>query len=199
MKHFLTSLNRTIVSAIIILLTFTTSLVYADGEVNVYNWAEYIGETTVQDFEKEFSVKVTYDNYDSVETADAKLLTGNSGYDVANHSGFMVARLIKAGILMELDKSKLPNFKHISPEVLVKLQRWDPENKYIMPYMRGTHGVTYNEALIKSVASDAPIGSLDMIFKPEHMKKLSQCGVAFLDSPTDIIPMALAYPGHESQ
>lgn len=187
--------NSIIVSTVTLFLAFSLSTVHAQGKVNVFNWAEYIGETTVQDFENEFAVKVTYDNYDSIESADAKLLAGNSGYDVVNHSGFMIARLIKAGILMELDKSKLPNFRHISPEVKAKLQRWDPDNKYIMPYMWGTHGVTYNEALIKSVASDAPIGSLDLIFKPEHMKKLSQCGVAFLDSPTDIIPMALSYLG----
>jgi len=59
----------------------------AEGTLNVYNWAEYIGEETIANFEKEFGIKVTYDNYDSVETADAKLLAGNSGYDVVSHSG----------------------------------------------------------------------------------------------------------------
>lgn len=98
---------------------------------------------------------------------------------------------------MELDKSKLPNFKHISPEVLKQMQGWDPGNKYIVPYNWGTHGITYNESLVKAVAGDAPIGSLDMIFDPVHMEKLSKCGVAFLDSPTDIIPMALAYLGKD--
>jgi putrescine transport system substrate-binding protein len=197
MKHLSLHHDNAIVSVIILFLAFVTGPAHAAGKVNVYNWAEYIGETTIQDFENEFAVKVTYDNYDSIETAEAKLLTGNSGYDVTNHTGFLVARLIKAGLLMELDKSKLPNFKHISPEIKAKLQKWDPDNKYIMPYMWGTHGVTYNEALIKSADSDAPIGSLDLIFKPEHMKKLAKCGVAFLDSPTDIIPMALSYLGFD--
>ena len=67
---------------------------------------------------------------------------------------------------------------------------WDEGNQYVIPFMWGTHGVTYIEELVRSVLPNAPIGSMDLIFKPEYMEKLAQCGVAFLDSPTDIIPMA---------
>lgn len=190
------SLKSTGVGAAVLTLSLIVSPTYAAGTLNVYNWAEYIGEETIANFEKEFDIKVTYDHYDSVETADAKLLAGNSGYDVVSHSGDAIARLIPAGILAKLDKSKLPNFKHMSPEVMGQLsQHWDPGNDYIVPFMWGTHGVTYNAELIKSVAPDVPIGSLDVIFKPEHMEKLAKCGVSFLDSPTDVIPMALAYMG----
>ena len=170
--------------------------VYAEGTLNVYNWAEYIGEDTIANFEKEFNIEVTYDNYDSVETVDAKLLAGNSGYDVVSHSSSAAARLIPAGVIAELDTSRLPNLKNISSEVMSQVAKnWDPENKYIIPYMWGTHGVTYNEELVREVFPDAPIGSMDLIFKPENMEKLAQCGVAFLDSPTDIIPMTLAHLG----
>ena len=177
-------------------LSLTPLTASAEGTLNVYNWAEYIGEETIANFEKEFGIKVTYDNYDSVETADAKLLAGNSGYDVVSHSGAMIARLIPADILQPLDKSKLDNFKHMRGDVMGQLgAQWDPDNKFIVPYMWGTHGVTYNEELVKQTHPDAPIGSLDMIFNPEHISKLAECGVSFLDSPTDIIPMALAYLG----
>lgn len=169
----------------------------AEGTLNVYNWAEYIGEDTIANFEKEFNIKVTYDNYDSVETADAKLLAGSSGYDVVSHSSSAIARLIPAGILHELDWSKLPNRKHMSTEVMEKTAGWDPGNKYIVPYMWGTHGVTYNAEMVKAADPSAPIGSLDLVFKPEHMQKIAKCGVAFLDSPTDVIPMALAYLGKD--
>lgn len=196
MKVLSGSLAMGLAGAAAVVLAFGALPVSADGELKVYNWAEYIGETTISDFEKEFGIKVTYDNYDSVETADAKLLAGGSGYDVVSHSGSAIGRLIPAGILLELDKSKLPNFKHMRPEIMEQLSsNWDPGNKHIVPYMWGTHGVTYNPDLVKSVAPDVPIGSLDMIFKPEHMEKLAQCGVSFLDSPTDVIPMALAYLG----
>ncbi len=167
----------------------------AEGTLNVYNWAEYIGETTISDFEKEFDIKVTYDHYDSAETVDAKLLAGSTGYDVVSHAGSSVARLIPANILMELDKSKLPNLKHMRPEIMAQLDSWDPGNNHIIPFMWGTHGVTYNAELVNSVLPNAPIGSLDLIFKPENMEKLAKCGVSFLDSPTDVIPMALAYMG----
>jgi putrescine transport system substrate-binding protein len=168
----------------------------AAGVLNVTNWGEYIGEETIANFEKEFDIKVTYDAYDSQESVDAKLLAGNSGYDVISHAGSALARLIPAGILQKLDMSKLPNFKHMRPEIMAQLgKNWDPNNEHVVPYMWGTHGVTYNEALVKETYPDAPIGSMSMIFNPVHMKKLSKCGVAFLDSPTDIIPMALAYLG----
>jgi len=168
----------------------------AAGVLNVTNWGEYIGEDTIANFEKEFDVKVTYDAYDSVESIDAKLLAGSSGYDVVSHSATSIARLIPANILQKLDKSKLPNFIHMRSEIMAQLNGdWDPDNQYVVPYMWGTHGVTYNEALVKETYPDAPIGSIDMIFNPVHMKELSKCGVAFLDAPGDIMPMALAYLG----
>lgn len=168
----------------------------AEGVLKVYNWAEYIGEETIANFEKEYDIKVTYDNYDSVETVDAKLLAGNSGYDVVSHSASSISRLIPVGMFLDLDKSKLSNTKHLRDDVLKQLDsEWDPGNKHVVPYMWGTHGVTYNKELILSVFPDAPIGSMDLIFKPENMEKLAKCGVSFLDSPTDVIPMALAYLG----
>lgn len=168
----------------------------AEGTLNVYNWGEYIGENTIANFAKEYDIEVTYDNYDSVETVDAKLLAGSSGYDVVSHSSTMIARLIPADILQPLDKSQLDNFKNIRADVMTQLSgNWDPGNQYIVPYMWGTHGVTYNEELVKATYPDAPIGSLDLIFDPQHMEKLAGCGVSFLDSPTDVVPMALAYLG----
>ena len=177
-------------------LTFGAGSVAAEGVLNVTNWAEYIGEETIANFEKEFDVKVTYDNYDSVEAIDSKLLAGSTGYDVVSHSSTQISRLIPAGILQPLDKSKLPNFKHMRSDIMTQLDAAkDPGNQYVVPYMWGTHGITYNEEFVREVFPDAPIGSLDLIFKPENMEKLANCGVSFLDSPTDVIPMALAYLG----
>ncbi|MCH8103945.1 MAG: extracellular solute-binding protein [Proteobacteria bacterium] len=196
MKRSRIPFKDTIVGAATIALIVGSSVASAAGELNVTNWAEYIAEDTIENFAKEFDVKVVYDTYDSAEAIDAKLLAGSSGYDVVSHSSSDVGRLIPAGILQKLDKSKIPNLKHMSSEVMGKLSdNWDPGNKYIVPFMWGTHGVTYNAALVKKTYPGAPIGSLDLIFLPEHMKKLAKCGVSFLDSPGDIIPMALAYLG----
>jgi putrescine transport system substrate-binding protein len=168
----------------------------AEEVLRVTNWAEYIGADTIANFEKEFGIKVIYDNYDSVEAIDSKLLAGNSGYDVVSHSSSAIARLIPAGILQPLDKSKLPNLKNMMPEIMGQLsEKWDPGNQYVIPYMWGTHGVTFNRELVLETYPDAPIGSMDMLLDPTHMKELAKCGVSFLDSPTDIIPMALAHLG----
>ena len=166
-----------------------------DQVLNVTNWGEYIAEDTIANFEEEFGIKVVYDAYDSVESIDSKLLAGSTGYDVVSHSGSFIARLIPAGILQKLDKSKLPNLKHLRADVMALGEAWDPGNDYIVPYMWGTHGVTYNEELVRSVHPNAPIGSMDLVFQPEHMEKLAQCGVAFLDSPSDVFGMAMAHLG----
>jgi putrescine transport system substrate-binding protein len=163
--------------------------------LNVYNWVDYIGETTVADFEKETGIKVVYDTYDASETVDAKLMAGTSGYDVLIHAGSFIPRLIEAGIFQEIDKSKLPNYGNLDPEVLKVLENWDPGNRYGVPYMWGTTGITVNMAMIEERMKDAPLDSAAMIFDPDVISKLADCGVTLLDSPADVIPMALAYLG----
>ena len=79
------------------------------GVVNVYNWADYIGETTIADFTKETGIKVVYDMYASAEEMEAKMLAGSSGYDVVLQSGLGLPRMVKAGVYQKLDKSKLSN------------------------------------------------------------------------------------------
>ncbi len=166
--------------------------------VHVYNWVDYIGETTIEDFEKETGIKVVYDTYDSAETVDAKLMAGGSGYDVVNHAGSFIARLIPAGnIIQKLDKSKLTNYENLDPQILAILDNWDPGNEYAIPYMWGTAGVTYNVDMINERMPDAPIDSLAMVFDPEVVSKFADCGVTLLDSPIDVIPMALAYLGRD--
>lgn len=166
--------------------------------VNVYNWVDYIGETTVADFEKASGIKVVYDTYDSTETVDAKLLTGHSGYDVVDHAATKVPRLIKAGVFLPLDKSKLKNYGNLDPEIMKILSGYDPDNKYGVPYMWGTVGVTYNMEMVKArLGDDAPLDTLDILFKPEYASKLADCGISVLDEPTDMMPMALAYLGKD--
>jgi putrescine transport system substrate-binding protein len=174
-----------------------TSSAWAQERVlKVTNWGEYIAEDTIANFEKEYGIKVIYDAYDSAESIDAKLLAGSSGYDVVSHSGGDLARLIQAEIIAPLDKSKLDQIGNMDPALMGQLAAdWDPNNAHVIPYMWGTHGVTYNKELILATYADAPIGSMDMIFNPDHMKELAKCGVSLLDSPGDIIPMALAHMG----
>ncbi len=193
-----TAFKSTLVGLTAASLITAATVTSAAGKLNVSNWAEYMAEDTISNFAKEYDVEVTFTPYDSVEAIDSKLLAGSSGYDVVSHAASQTARLIPGGILKKLDKTKLPNFKHMSPDVMVKLgQKWDPGHNYIVPFMWGTHGVTINKALVLETYPDAPIGDISMIFDPKHMKELAKCGVSFLDSQTDVVPMALAYLGKE--
>jgi putrescine transport system substrate-binding protein len=166
--------------------------------VNVYNWVDYIGAQTVADFEAETGIRVNYDIYESSEIVEAKLLTGATGYDVIVHGGQYSARLIPLGIFRPLDRSLLPSWKHVDPKVLAILENYDPGNVYAAPYMWGSTGFAYNVDLVKQRIPDAPIGSGAMIFDPRIIAKLADCGVSFLDSPTDVIPMALVYLGFDA-
>lgn len=165
--------------------------------VKVTNWAEYIDEANIKKFEAEYGIKVIYDTYESAEAVLSKQLAGDTGYDVILNAADDMARLIKAGgILQPLDKSKLPNLKHLDPALMSQIAtNWDPNNDYFIPFMWGTHGVTYNKELVLETYPGAPIGSLDLIFDPEHIAKVAKCGVSLLDSPGDVIPMALASMG----
>jgi len=191
-----TTLKSTLIGVASVALIVGATTVNAAGKLNVSNWAEYMAEDTISNFAKEYDVEVTFTPYDSVEAIDSKLLAGNSGYDVVVHASSSIARLLKGDILQKIDKTKLPNFKHMSPDVMAQIGTlWDPGHNYIVPFMWGTHGVTYNKELVLKTYPDAPIGSMDMVFDPRHMKELASCGVSFLDSPTDVIPMAMAYLG----
>ena len=169
----------------------------AEGELNVYNWSDYIGENTIANFAKEYDVKVRYDTYDGNETLEAKLVVGNTGYDIVFPSSSFFARQIKAGIYMPLDRSKLTNWSNLDQWVLKQQAAYDPGNAYAVPYMWGTNGVTYNVDMIKERMPDAPVDSLRMVFDPEVVSKFEDCGVSLLDSPEDVFPLALAYMGKD--
>ena len=169
----------------------------ADGELNIYNWSDYIGENTVANFEKEYNVKVRYDTYDGNETLEAKLVVGNTGYDIVFPSSSFFARQIKSGLYLKLDRSKLTNWSNLDQWVLKNQAAYDPGNVYAAPYMWGTNGFTYNVDMIKERLPDAPVDSLRMMFDPEVLAKFQDCGVSWLDSPEDVFPLALAYMGKD--
>ncbi|HVS75512.1 MAG TPA: polyamine ABC transporter substrate-binding protein [Steroidobacteraceae bacterium] len=159
----------------------------------VYNWADYIGRDTVRDFEKKTGIRVIYDTYDSDEAAEGKLLAGDSGYDVVTASTDYFARQIKAGVYEPLDRALLPNWKNLDPHALAIEAQADPGNRYAVPYMHSINGFAYDVAAIRARMPDAPVDSLDMLFKPEVVKRFAGCGVSFLDSPEDVLQLALNY------
>lgn len=159
----------------------------------IYNWSDYIGKNTLGKFESTTGIKVVYDTYDADETLEAKMMAGDSGYDVVSTSTDYFSRQIKAGIYQKLDRSKLPNWKNLDPHVLEVEAGADPGNQYAMPYLRHVNGFAYNVDMIKARMADAPLDSLDMIFKPQIIARFADCGVTFLDSAEDVLQLALSY------
>lgn len=166
-----------------------------DKVLNVFNWSDYIDPTVLEDFTKETGIKVRYDVFDSNEVLETKLLAGKTGYDVVVPSGSFLQRQIKAGIFMPLDKAKIPNLQYAWPEVTNRLAVYDPGNAHAVNYMWGTTGIGYNVDKVKERLGDIPMNTWDIVFKPEILSKLKDCGVYMLDGPEEIIPSAMKYLG----
>jgi len=168
-----------------------------EPRLNVYNWSDYIAPDTIPKFEAETGIKITYDVYDGNEVLEAKLLAGNSGYDVVvpSASPFM-ARQIAAGVYRTLDKAKLPNSRNLDPKILELVAAADPHNAHGVPYLWSDTGIGFNEKrVLSALGEEAPLDSLALIFDPANAQKLAACGISLLDTPQEVVPATLAYLG----
>jgi putrescine transport system substrate-binding protein len=168
--------------------------------LNIYNWSDYIAEDTIRNFEKETGIRVRYDNFDNNEIVHAKLVAGKTGYDIVMPSSNWAKLQIDGGLLRKLDKSQLPNLKHMDPAVLSQLARMDPGNEYMVNWLWGYTTVGINVDKVKAALGSMPMPDnvWDLVFKPEYISKLKSCGVSFLDSATEVVPAALHYLGKPS-
>ena len=165
------------------------------GSLNVYNWSDYIGGTTIEDFQTETGINVVYDLYASAEEMQAKMLAGSTGYDLVIQSGLALPQFIKAGIYQKIDHTKLKNWGNLDPAILKMVDGFDPGNMYGEPYTWGSVGFTFNMDMVKQRLPDVDLSSMDVIFKPENAAKLADCGISLLDSPADIGFMVLSMLG----
>ncbi len=183
-------------SVLAVSLCFTSiSQAADDRSLNVYNWSDYIDESILTDFTKETGIKVNYDVFDTNELLETKLLTGASGFDVVVPSANFVTRQIAAGAFQKLDKSKLTNLEHVWDNIAKRTDVYDPGNEYTVNYLWGTTGIGYVEEKVKALLPDAPVNSWDMIFDPKVAGKLAECGIYWLDAPTEMVPAAMNYLG----
>jgi putrescine transport system substrate-binding protein len=166
--------------------------------LNIYNWSDYIAEDTLANFTKETGIKVNYDTFDSNEVLEAKLVAGNTGFDLVVPSLTFLARQIQAGVFQPLDKSKLTNYGNVDPEIMALIAKNDPGNTYAVNYLWGTTGIGYNVKKIREILGpDAPTDSWALFFDPKNLSKLKQCGVYVLDTPSEVLPLALNYLGED--
>ena len=166
--------------------------------VRVYNWSDYIDEELLEKFEAETGLDLIYDVFDSNEVLETKMLAGGSGYDVVVPTADFLQRQISAGAFQKLDKSKLSNMDNMWDVIEARTDQYDPGNEYAINYMWGTTGLGVNVGKVTEIlGDDAPLSSMELVLNPDNMSKLAECGVYFLDAPTEIIPMVLKYLGED--
>jgi putrescine transport system substrate-binding protein len=171
---------------------------YAKDKIRIYNWANYIPQSVISEFTSQTGIEVIYDVYDSDEMLDAKLVSGNTGYDlVFPASGMFLANQIHMGLYKRIDTSKLKNYSSIDSKLLKILRDSDPDNDYTIPFMWTATGVGYNINKIKEIDPDASINSLKFVFDAKNVEKFSRCGVAWFNFPTELIALAILYNGYD--
>lgn len=169
------------------------------SELNIYNWSNYVDEATVEEFRKEFSLKLNYDLYENNEALEAKVLTGKSGYDLVVPGISFLPRQIQAGAYQKIDKSLLSNYGNIDPKLLALLNQVDPGNEYAVPYFSGLNTLAINKDKVKAAlgTDQLPENEWDLVFKPEYSNKLKACGISLWDSPSEIFPLVIKYIGKD--
>jgi spermidine/putrescine transport system substrate-binding protein len=152
--------------------------------INVFNWGDYIGETTIEDFEKAYpGIKVNYQNFSTNEDMYVKIKTGGSPFDIAIPSDYMIKRMLDEGLLNKINMENIPNYKYIDDRF--KNLSFDPDNQYSVPYMWGTVGILYN----KTMVSD-PVDSWEILWNKKYEKQ-----IVMPDSERDAIGITLKMLG----
>lgn len=164
-----------------------SSINYVNGEVNVYNWGEYIDEEVIQQFEETYQIKVNYSTYNDNEIMFSKVSSGTANYDVICPSDYMIQKMISENLLEELNYDNIPNIKNIDPTYLASSETFDPGNLYAVPYCWGTVGILYNKTMV-----DEPITSWSALFDEKYKDN-----ILMMDSVRDAYAIALTYLGYD--
>jgi len=167
-----------------------------NGVVRILNWADYIDPAVLTDFEKETKIKVVHEVFESSDETFDLLMKGSSEYDVMVQADPKLKQLVDDGkALTKLDRAKLPNYKNLDALALTFTSVIDPDNKHSLPYMWGTVGIAVNETKVSKVRPNLNMNDMSLFMDPEIAADLSKCGMAFIDEPSDLIPMLVAYFG----
>ena len=179
------------------LMLTATCVAAEDKTLKLYNWADYFAADTLAKFTAETGIKVIYDVMDGSETLEAKLMAGGSGYDLIFPGDTVAERLMRAGSLQALDPAKLTALDDIEPGLQKLRSHYVNSNKATVPYTWGTIGLTYNTRQIEQRLPNAPVNSLDLLFKPELAAQFADCGISLIDSPDEVLAVVLNYLGRD--
>jgi len=147
--------------AVFLLFTLAGCISGKKERLTVYNWADYIDESVLRQFEKEYGVKVIYETFSTNEDMYVKLKSGGASYDVVFPSDYMIERMIKEDMLEKIDMRNIDNYKYIDDTF--KNLSFDPDNEYSVPYLWGTLGILYDENIITE-----PVDSWDILWDEKY-------------------------------
>lgn len=165
--------------------------------LNIYNWPDYIAKDMLANFTLDTGIKVNYQTFENNEALQAKLVAGNTGYDIVVPGAVFAKSQIDGGLLMKLDKTKISNYGNLDSSIMAKLDQIDAGNVYLVPWAWSFTTVGINKAKVAKALGSTPMpaNAWELVFNPEYTAKLKSCGIAFLDSPTEVIPPAMHYLG----
>ena len=178
---------KLISSVVATTLAFSSSALFAAGELNIFNWGNYTPPDLIEKFEKEFDIKVTLTDYDSNDTALAKVAAGGHGFDIAVPSNSYVPIWIEKGLLLNTRVDLMPNAKNILPQF--RDVSWDPGRQYSAPWQWGSTGVSVNTKFYKGDINTSTI----FLDPPEEL--IGQINV--VPEMMDVLSMAIWYHGGE--
>ncbi len=201
MRRLFSRLTPAVFAATLALATALVGEALAAGPeakvLNVYNWSDYIADDTIKNFERETGIKVNYDNYDANEVLHAKLVAGKTGYDIVVPGAHFAKQQIEGGLFQKLDRSQLGNWVNLDPAVLAQMAKVDPGNQYLVNWLWGYVTVGINIPKVKAALRELPMPANPwaLIFDPTYASRLKGCGINFLDSASEVLPVAMLYVG----
>lgn len=169
-----------------IFYNFNTLKNNSGEKVIVYNWGEYLDPKTIELFEKETGISVTYEEYETNEIMYPKILSQAIAYDVVCPSDYMIQRMIENDLLAEINWNNIPNIKNMDSTYMAQSKSFDPENKYSVPYCVGTVGILYNKSMVKE-----PVDSWNILWDPKYKDR-----ILMQDSVRDAFAVALKRLGY---
>lgn len=152
----------------------------------VYNWGDYVDPKTIDLFEEETGISVTYEEYETNEIMYPKILSGAIAYDVVCPSDYMIQRMIENDLLAKLNLDNIPNIKNMDSIYMEQSRSFDPDNAYSVPYCVGTVGILYNKTMVHE-----PVDSWDILWDSKYADS-----ILMQDSVRDAFAVALKRRGY---
>ncbi|MBO0525117.1 extracellular solute-binding protein [Clostridium botulinum] len=152
--------------------------------LNIFNWSEFLPQSVIEQFEKEYNVKVNYSTFSSNEEMLAKLMGGNVPYDLVVTSDYAIEIMTKQKLVQPIDKNNVPNLANIDKNVLDLA--FDPKNTYSLPYMWGGNNIVIDKTKITK-----KITSFDDLWDSQFKNSM-----VILDDPRVMIGLALQKNGY---